>query len=752
MAYSTLLLSALSLVLQDPGGAVRGTIVDAGTGRPLHGATVALTDLNRSAATDAHGAYRFAAVPPGPQHLTARYLGYAPRTVHALVPSAGDVAISIGLAPLPRRLTTVVIRREVPAAAGSVRDAARTPDRAMSIHEIRRHPLLAEPDVLEAIAGGGVAVEPEAPSGVHIDGAAADQTAYLLDGIPIFSPYHAAGVFGAFNPDAIDDIAVWSGSVPPDHVAAVGGVVAARTRRPDRRWSMQGSAGSAQARLTVDGPIGAAPGSALIALRTGFPGAFPSAGDDSRIQGAGGDRIIAASAKARGGVVRALYYDNENELSVASDTASVSSAPRHTFEWQSRSGGGEWQRTSGPRRIALRVWNADAATRIGWRADSGGYLDLAATRRDVGVLASLGLTGARSITTALVRLERIRTTVTERDSARETPVVLRGGPTVMTLGLEHDRPVGSHTRVQLHGGAALAGDAVFLSPALAVRWEPVARATVRLSAGRRHQFAQSLRNDESIVGTVFPAEVYAAAERASGVPVARGEHVTLSVDVQADAATGVGVHAYARRSRGLVLSAASGRQPFAIHDLATGSARAWGATVQASRSTRRYAVLASYGWQHTTVRHPGGSYTPRHSARHRIDAGIMGYPGSTLSLRVGTIFIAGRRATPAIGAVEWESCNLLDLGCEFAGSPTTSPREAGSVRLPAYLRVDLGARKHWHVQLASRDLTLAAFVTVTNLVGRANTLVYASDPASGDRFPVTMRPLAPLVAGIDWRF
>jgi hypothetical protein len=47
---------------------------------------VALTDLDRSTVTESQGRYRFDAVPPGPQHLLARRIGYAPRALHALVP------------------------------------------------------------------------------------------------------------------------------------------------------------------------------------------------------------------------------------------------------------------------------------------------------------------------------------------------------------------------------------------------------------------------------------------------------------------------------------------------------------------------------------------------------------------------------------------------------------------------------------------------------------------------------------------
>ena len=67
-------------------------------------------------------------------------------------------------------------------------------ERESSIAALRNHPLLGEPDAFQALAGGEVVLRAESPSGVHLRGGASDQTAYLLDGIPVFSPFHSAGV------------------------------------------------------------------------------------------------------------------------------------------------------------------------------------------------------------------------------------------------------------------------------------------------------------------------------------------------------------------------------------------------------------------------------------------------------------------------------------------------------------------------------------------------------------------------------
>jgi hypothetical protein len=169
-------------------------------------------------------------------------------------------------------------------------------------------------------------------------------------------------------------------------------------------------------------------------------------------------------------------------------------------------------------------------------------------------------------------------------------------------------------------------------------------------------------------------------------------------------------------------------------------------------ASSRYGVVGSYGWQRTRFEYGDSSYVPEFAAVHNVETGVIIFPTATSSVRMSALAAFGRRATRVTSSLEWEACNLLDRGCEFAGSPRSGAEQLGGTRLPAYLRVDVGFRKHWHVALAHRDATLALFGTVTNLFGRRNTLNYASDPATGERAIIEMRPRSPLVVGVDWRF
>jgi hypothetical protein len=153
------------LVLQATQPTVAGTIRDGESGEPLAQAIVALADLDRSMLSDTSGRYRFLSVPAGPQHLTVRRVGYAPRTLDALVPGEGELEINIALRPMPMRLPPIVVRSTVALRGLESGDSTPFPDRGVSMAAARNDPRLAEPDGLLALGGGEIGTGPESPSG-----------------------------------------------------------------------------------------------------------------------------------------------------------------------------------------------------------------------------------------------------------------------------------------------------------------------------------------------------------------------------------------------------------------------------------------------------------------------------------------------------------------------------------------------------------------------------------------------------------
>lgn len=742
------------LAVQAPQATVTGEVRDGRTGEALTGAAVTLPDIDRATLTGSRGRYVVRQVPAGPQHLTVRYIGHAPRTVHALVPPSGTLEINIVLQPLPVRLTTVEVRHPASVRAIDIPDGTTFPDRALSIASVRNHPLLAEPDVLQALGGGDVVLEPESPSGVHVRGGASDQTAYVLDGIPVFSPYHTAGVFAAWNPDAIDRVRLSAAAPSPVYPDALSGVVEAVTRTPGAQIGAQGTISTTHARVTADGPLGGRGGGYLVSMRSGFPGLAASS-EESYLRGEGGDWLAKIELPALGGALRILGYENSNELTTASITSAEAGAPpgrhRNAFEWGGRSYGAEWRRGFARGAVRLLAWSAESEAGATW-AHHDGPVVLSTARHDDGLLASTELGARGGTTTAGLRLARSATSYTvEPDSVGGPRWRLRGRTPIASAFVQHTHRYGDRMELEAGTSVTAVGRQVHLSPRARLTWSGTERMTFSGGYARLHQFSQSLRNPESVVGRVFPADLYVGSG-ASGVPVARSDQGVLAAEYRPIAGTRLVVQGYVRRSGGLLLVAPRTGEPFATGAFAVGGGVSRGASLDAAVTTTRVGVMASYGVQRVRLDRGDSSYVPDHAATQHFDAGVVAFPSPTWSIRLGAAGALGRRTTAAAGAFEWEACNLLDAGCEFAGSPRYGDESLGRTRLPAYVRLDLGIRKHWHIEVGGRPLLVALFGTVTNVLDRGNVLTYAREPGTGAPAAIAMRPLAPLVVGLDWRF
>ncbi len=749
MSALSLMFEALNIVMavQTAQANIAGTVRDEESGRPLEGAVVALPDLGRATSTDAAGRYTLSYVPAGPQHVIFRSIGHAHQALHALVPSSGRLEINVNLDVLPLRLRTIEVRPPV-----AIRGMEHTPkegtaDRSLTMAAVRNHPLLAEPDVLQSLEGGAVVLRPETPTGVHIRGSGSDQTGYELDGVPVFSPYHAAGQFSALNSDALSSIELLSSLPLAGSSAALGGTISAATRAPGERFGVQGSLSTSQARLTLDGPLGSTGAGYLISMRSGL---LPFQDrDPSYLRFESGDWLAKLEFPAFGGIARALAYDSGNEISTAAVADAPASGGRNEFGWDSRSFGAEWSAIISGAEVSFRGWSAssDAASR--WNDEQATHM--LSERRDLGLTATASWRSARGSTTAGIRLERSNTFYRIRsDSAGGSRSLLAHTPVASGFAR---RTIGLDSPVELTMGATVtAADAsLHFDPHARMAWRLASRLTLTGSYARGHQFAQSLRNSESVVGNVFPADLFIGAG-ASGVPVARSDLVVLGAEFLPFTGARLAFEAYGRLSRGLLLVAPQDGGPFTGGEFTTGSGKAGGFSIDATLSRPRYGLIAGYGLQRVRLSYGESDYVPDYGSTHLLQGGLIVFPTVTTSVRLGVSGALGRRTSTATGAIEWEACNLLDRGCEFAGSPHYDGASIGDTRVGGYFRVDLGFRKHWHVPFAGRDAVVAVFATITNVLNHHNVLTYARDSAGTPPVPVEMRPLAPLVAGLDWKF
>lgn len=118
--------------------------------------------------------------------------------------------------------------------------------------------LLGEADVIKALQlQPGISEDTEGMAGMHVHGGGSDENLYMLDNVPLYQVNHFAGLFSAFNVDAIRYIDFFKSSIPARYDGRLSSFLDVRTIS----GSSDGHHGSAKLGLTsgafnISGPIG----------------------------------------------------------------------------------------------------------------------------------------------------------------------------------------------------------------------------------------------------------------------------------------------------------------------------------------------------------------------------------------------------------------------------------------------------------------------------------------------------------------
>lgn len=228
------ILAAASHAQVPASGAWAVRAVDRTSNQPLGDVLVAFPEHSATRLTNNRGLATGEGT-SGNVRIVATRLGYADLDTLLAVPPEGTVvalkleraAISLPALTVQvdrqmtsRELHRLIFEREIAVGAVGVTQA-----------EIKAVPALAEPDVFRSLqAMAGVTSVNDYTGELFVRGGGGDQVAVLLDGAPVFAPYHMYGYFGTFNTDVVESTEFYRGSIPARHGGALSGVVSAHQR------------------------------------------------------------------------------------------------------------------------------------------------------------------------------------------------------------------------------------------------------------------------------------------------------------------------------------------------------------------------------------------------------------------------------------------------------------------------------------------------------------------------------------------
>ena len=220
-----------------------GFVTDADNGEALTRAAIAVEGPPLGAVSNNSGYYAVKQVPAGTHVVSASHAGYQTRWDTLRFGADEIVRLNLALVPKP------VVGEQIAV------EAERISLRAKPVQQL---PALGEADLLRSLQLlPGIQAVSDISSGLYVRGGGPDQTAILLDDIPLYNPSHLFGLFSTFNPDAIKEVNLYKGAYPAPYGRTLGAVLDVSNREGNRkRTSGRGGVSLISGRLLTEGPVG----------------------------------------------------------------------------------------------------------------------------------------------------------------------------------------------------------------------------------------------------------------------------------------------------------------------------------------------------------------------------------------------------------------------------------------------------------------------------------------------------------------
>ena len=233
-----------------------GFVTDADNGEALILAVVAVESLQLGAVSNNSGYYAVKQVPAGTHVVSTSHIGYQTRWDTLSFSADEAMRLDVALVPKPVDIGEEVVveaeRRE------ELEQATQSSFIALQVEPLQQMPAIGEADLLRSLQLlPGIQSASDVSSGLYVRGGGPDQTAILLDHIPLYNPSHLFGFFSTFNPDAIKDVQLYKGAYPAAYGRTLGAVLDVSNREGNRqRFSGRGGISLIASRLLAEGPVG----------------------------------------------------------------------------------------------------------------------------------------------------------------------------------------------------------------------------------------------------------------------------------------------------------------------------------------------------------------------------------------------------------------------------------------------------------------------------------------------------------------
>lgn len=234
-------------------GKLRGFVTDSTNGEPIGYANVVLKGTPLGSPTDNKGYYYIPSIPSGRHTIIVSYLGYQSRSVDVFIQDDKITQVDVKMVPSSIRLQEIAVVGE-----RSVRDNEIDLGlQKISINEIEMMPTGFEADIFKTLQSSpGVSSTGDVTARYYVRGGNSNQNLVLLNGVTVYNPFHALGIYSVIDPEMISMMEFYKGGFGPEYGGRLSSVLNVITRDGNKNnYEASGTAGMLSGKVSFEGPI-----------------------------------------------------------------------------------------------------------------------------------------------------------------------------------------------------------------------------------------------------------------------------------------------------------------------------------------------------------------------------------------------------------------------------------------------------------------------------------------------------------------
>ena len=250
---------------------ISGRITDSKTGEDLTGATVLIPKTTYGVSTNSYGFYSLTLL-KGTYKVQFKYVGY--EGIEKNITLDKNTTINVELTETSKDIDEITINAK---AEESKVENKQINVIKLDMQTVKRIPVVfGEVDVLKTVTMlPGIISAGEGNSGFSVRGGTQDQNLILLDEATVYNVSHLLGFFSVFNGDAIRDLDVYKGGIPPQYGGRLSSLIDIRMKEGNnKKFAGTGGIGLLSSRLTLEGPIVKNKASFIISGRRSYADVF----------------------------------------------------------------------------------------------------------------------------------------------------------------------------------------------------------------------------------------------------------------------------------------------------------------------------------------------------------------------------------------------------------------------------------------------------------------------------------------------